>query len=203
MKTANSVLMKQAREALDGKWGLAIGVYLLSFIIIVGLQSLPGIGRFYPGEIISFVITGPLSLGLAIFSLSLSRIQSPKLQYLFDGFDRIGVTFWAYLLTLFFTILWALLLLIPGIIASLSYSMTFYILADDVSIGARDAIKKSKIMMNGNKWKFFCLNLRFIGWALLSILTLGIGFLWLIPYAEISAAKFYDDIKDRGPVAIT
>ena len=73
--------------------------------------------------------------------------------------------------------------------------MTFYILADDNSIGAMDAMDKSKKMMDGYKWKSFCLGLRFFGWSLLCILTLGIGFLWLMPYAQVSMAKFYDDVK--------
>ena len=98
---------------------------------------------------------------------------------------------------LLFTFLWTLLLIIPGIIAVLSYSMTFYILADDNSIGAMEAIDKSKKMMDGYKWKYFCLGLRFIGWSLLCILTLGIGFLWLLPYMQVSVVKFYDDIKEN------
>jgi len=49
--------------------------------------------------------------------------------------------------------------------------------------------------MDGYKWKYFCLGLRLLGWALLCVLTLGIGFLWLIPYAQVSVAKFYDDVK--------
>ena len=73
--------------------------------------------------------------------------------------------------------------------------MTFYILADDNTIGAMEAINLSKKMMYGYKWKFFGLILRFFGLALLCILTLGIGFLWLIPYINITIAKFYDDIK--------
>lgn len=73
--------------------------------------------------------------------------------------------------------------------------MIFYIIADNNSIGAMEAIDKSKAMMDGYKWKYFYFALRFLGWALLCILTLGIGFLWLIPYMQVSMAKFYDDVK--------
>jgi uncharacterized membrane protein len=96
---------------------------------------------------------------------------------------------------LLYIFLWSLLLVIPGIIAALSYSMTFYIIADDPSIKPQDALKKSKAMMNGYKEKLFYLYLRFILLAMLCILTLGIGFLWLIPYIHITMAKFYDDIN--------
>jgi uncharacterized membrane protein len=73
--------------------------------------------------------------------------------------------------------------------------MAFYIMADNKDINGLDAIKKSKAMMYGNKWKLFCLGCRFIGWTLLCILTFGIGFLWLMPYGSTSIAKFYDDIR--------
>jgi uncharacterized membrane protein len=75
--------------------------------------------------------------------------------------------------------------------------MTFYILADDSSIGANEALDKSKEMMRGYKWKFFCLGLRFFGLGLLCLLTLGIGFLWLFPFMQVTMAKFYDDINGR------
>jgi uncharacterized membrane protein len=85
--------------------------------------------------------------------------------------------------------------------------MTFFIIAEDDSIGPLDAIRKSKQMMYGFKWKLFCLYMRFLGWAILCILSLGIGFLWFVPYISISLAKFYDDLlapagartKTEGP----
>jgi uncharacterized membrane protein len=96
---------------------------------------------------------------------------------------------------LLFVILWTLLLIIPGIIAGLSYSMTFYILSDDRTLKPREALDKSKQMMDGYKMKLFKLALRFFLLALLCILTLGIGFLWLIPYANVTMANFYDDVR--------
>jgi uncharacterized membrane protein len=84
---------------------------------------------------------------------------------------------------------------VPGIIAAISYSMTFYIMSEDNSISGTAAIDKSKKMMDGYKMKYFYLCLRFLGLALLCILTLGIGFLWLMPYIYVTCAKFYDDIN--------
>jgi uncharacterized membrane protein len=92
-------------------------------------------------------------------------------------------------------LLWLLLLIVPGIIAAISYSQTFFILAEDNTIRPSEAIEKSKKMMDGNKLKYFYLCLRFLGLGLLCILTLGIGFLWLAPYIQVTNAKFYDDIK--------
>jgi uncharacterized membrane protein len=193
MKTENVVLMQMAKKSLKGKWGLAIGTFVVYMLVAAILQIIPIIG-----PIASLIISGPLALGLAIFSLSISRNQNAKLEQIFQGFSNFGTALGAYLLMILFIILWTLLLIIPGIIAAISYSMTFYILADDNSIGAMDAIDKSKKMMDGYKWKYFCLGLRFLGWALLCILTLGIGFLWLMPYMQVSMAKFYDDVKTNS-----
>jgi uncharacterized membrane protein len=190
MKTENKDLMKQAREALSGKWGLAVGTFLVYILIMGGLQIVP-----VAGYIASLIIGGPMGVGIAIFSMAISRNQEAKLSQIFDGFNKFGVSLGAYLLMLLFIILWMLLLIVPGIIAAISYSQTFFIIAENDSIGSMEAINKSKKMMDGYKWKYFCLCLRFIGWALLCILTLGIGFLWLGPYMMVSFAKFYDDIK--------
>jgi uncharacterized membrane protein len=94
-------------------------------------------------------------------------------------------------------VLWSLLLIVPGIIAGFSYSLTFYVLADDNSIRARDAIAKSKKMMYGYKWQAFRLVLRFLALSLLGILTLGIGFIWLLPYMYVGWAKFYEHVKSN------
>jgi uncharacterized membrane protein len=190
METKNVVLMQMAKESLKGKWGLAIGTAVVFMLLAGGPQIIP-----IAGSIASLIILGPLTLGFAVFSLSISRNQDAKLEQLFQGFSNFGNALGAYLLMGLFIILWMLLLIIPGIIAAISYSMTFFILADDSSIGPMEAIDKSKKMMTGYKWKYFCLGLRFLGWALLCVLTLGIGFLWLIPYMQVSMAKFYDDVK--------
>ncbi len=193
-QTENKVLMAQARESLTGNWKLAIGTCLVYLLLAIGISYIPGIGF-----IAQLIIAGPLGVGISIFSLSIARNQEPKFDQLFEGFQNFDVALGTYLLMILFILLWMLLLIIPGIIASLAYSQIFYILAEDKNIGPMDALAKSKQMMQGNKWKYFCLGLRFIGWALLCVLTLGIGFLWLSPYAYVSYAKFYDDLKVAGP----
>ena len=190
MKTENAIIMQQAREALAGKWVLAVSTMFVYSVITMAIQTIPK-----SGAILGILISGPMSLGLVIFSLSLTRNQNPKIEQIFDGFARFGTALLARVLIMVYVLLWALLLIVPGIIAAISYSMTFYILADNESMGAKEAMDRSKKMMMGNKWKFFCLGLRFIGWALLSILTLGIGLLWFIPYLQISTTKFYEDLK--------
>lgn len=206
MQKSNSELLRAARESLAGRWGLAIGTFLVYEIIIGSLQSGyryqtdtdQGFSFAYSfASIVYLVVAGPLALGVSIFSLHLARNTEARFEQIFDGFRNFKTSLAAYLLVVIFIVLWALLLIIPGIIAALSYAMTFYIIADDDTIEPMAAIDKSKKMMYGYKWQLFYLGLRFLGLALLCILTLGIGFLWLIPYINVTTAKFYDDIKDN------
>jgi uncharacterized membrane protein len=196
MVKENKELMAEARESLSGNWGLAIATFLVYGIIISIFQVIPTVG-----SVLALFIAGPMLVGVSMFSLSLSRGESARLEQIFEGFKNYGTVLGAYLLMVLFIFLWMLLLIIPGIIAAIAYSQTFYILAEDDTIGSMDALKKSKEMMDGYKWKYFCLGLRFIGWALLCILTLGIGFLWLSPYIQVSYAKFYEDVKNNQAVS--
>ncbi len=212
--TENRVLTGQAREALREKWGLGVGtaaVYFLLMLVLQFLSILIGISiaglsaseeslKLFTNIIyilLSILIDGPMAAGLAYFILSLSRKQDARLSQVFSGFNIYGLCVGTYLLQCVFIFCWSLLLLVPGIIATLSYSMTYFIIADNNFITPLEAITKSKEMMRGNKWKFFCLGLRFFGWSLLCIVTLGIGFLWLIPYWHVSYAQFYDDLKEK------
>lgn len=190
MSKENIVLARMAGDSLKGRWGLAIGTFLVYGLLSGCTRS---IGNY--GFIISLLIGGPFALGASMFSLSISRGKEARLEQIFQGFNRFSTAFVTYLLMVVFIFLWMLLLIVPGIIVALSYSMTFYILADEPTIKPEDALKKSKAMMMGYKLKLFYLCLRFFLLALLCILTLGIGFLWLVPFMHITMAKFYDDIN--------
>ncbi len=196
MKTNNVELMKSAKESLKGKWGLAIGTFLVYGLVIGGLEQ--SAEHYSLLSLILLFISGPLAVGMSVFSLELARNNEARFEQIFEGFYSLKTSIIAYLLVVLFIFLWALLLIIPGIIAAISYSMTFYIIAEDSAIEPMEAIDKSKKMMNGYKLKYFYLGLRLFGLALLCILTLGIGFLWLVPYAHVTTAKFYDDIKDNN-----
>ena len=192
MVTENVILMRMAKDSLKGKWGLAIGTFVVYLMIVGAMSAIPILG-----PLASLFISGPMALGIVMFALSFSRDEDARLEQIFDGFKNYGTALGAYWLMVLYIFLWMLLLIIPGIIAALSYSMTFYIIADEPTIGASAAIDKSRKMMDGYKWKYVCLQFRFFGWALLCILTLGIGLLWLIPYMYITMAKFYDDVKQN------
>ena len=189
-QTPNAELMTQARTLLAGRWGLPIGFCLLLALLSMAVQMLP-----YIGAIAALIVQGPLTLGGVIFFLTFTRGGNAELGMLFAGFKNFGNALAAYLLMAIFVFLWMLLLIVPGIIAALAYSQTMYLLADNPQLGGLGAIRKSKEMMRGYKWKFFCLGLRFLGWYLLCILTLGIGYLWLMPYMSGAYARFYDDLQ--------
>lgn len=185
----NANIRTLARNQLKGNWGSTI-LLCLTFSILCGIPAyIP-----YLGIVIGVILSGPLTLGLSTCFLKFVRHESFVFENLFDGFKRSSSVI-AQLLTTIFTLLWTLLFIIPGIMASYSYSMIFYILSDNPELSAMEALIKSKEMMMGFKWKLFCLHLSFIGWSLLSIITLGIGFLWLTPYMYSSIAIFYEDLK--------
>ena len=198
MATPNKILMQHARESLHGKWRVVVGGYA----IFLFASAIAGSIRIHKLSFIALIIGGPFAFGLAKFSLALSRNQDVRVMQIFSGFhiNLFLRQFKAYLFRILFIFLWTLLFIVPGIIAALSYSQMFYILAEDPTISASDAMKKSKKMMYGNKWKYFCLDMRFVGWILVCILTLGIGFLWVFPYLQVSSAKFYEDISKEGEV---
>ncbi len=201
--TNNQVLMTRALKSLKGKWSIAIGAWFL-FFILTNLETgwewqRDGGGNYKVSlGIISLIIGGPLSLGYTALVLLISRNQKPDFAILFSGFKRFGVSFAAHLLQLIFIILWTLLLIIPGIIACLRYSQTFYILSEDENIGPLEAISKSKEMMVGNNWKLFCLYFRFIGWFILCIVTLGFAGLYVGPYFSQSRTNFYNDLINNN-----
>ncbi len=195
--TENVVLMKMARESLKGQWGIAIVTFLV-YNLIIGFGGISrgfGNGVSASLNIVTLILGGPLALGAAMFSLSVARGKEGKFEQLFDGFKDFANAMLTYLLMLLIVLLWTLLLIVPGIIAALSYSMTFYVLADDRSLKPRQALDRSKEMMDGYKLKLFYLYMRFLLLGLLCILTLGIGFLWLIPYINVTVATFYEDIN--------
>ena len=198
MKTSNKDLMTSARESLSGRWLLAIGTFVLCFVIVGAFALINNSLIGDAGSVISTLFSGVFMLGIATFSLAVARNDDARPDMIFSGFKYFVKTLGLYLLMMLFIFLWMLLLIVPGIIAAISYSLAFFIMADDPSVGAMEALKKSKKMMYGYKWKFFCLCLRFTGWILLAILSLGVGFLWLIPYMYVSFAKFYDDLRVKS-----
>lgn len=188
---------RSARDQLKGHWGNAI---LLCLLYGVMISVVCGVTTFVPilGQIVSILLSGPLTLGLVICFLKFVRHEPFMFENLFDGFKNFSSAVLAQLLITIFVCLWSLLLIIPGIIASYGYFLVFYILSDNPELGVSEALKRSKTMMKGYKWKLFCLQLSFIGWAILATITIGIGYLWLMPYMYTTFANFYENLKSNN-----
>lgn len=190
MLPVNAELRLKARTQLKGNWGTPILACFLMFVIAMVGGVIPFLGYF-----ISLVISGPLALGLILYFLKFSRDEKPPVSTIFEGFNNFGKALGLYLWTVLWVILWMLLLIVPGIIKAISYSMSFYILADNPNIGVKKALKLSIAITEGYKGRLFMLGLSFIGWAILAILTLGIGMLWLTPYMQATFVNFYTELK--------
>jgi len=216
-ETLNQKLLIQAFDVLRGNWVKAIAGFAIMLLIEKWIDSLGTAWQL----IITHIIGGPLALGAVIFALALSRRQNPKIWQILTGFKRFWTAFCASILMLIFILLWALLLIVPGIVATIAYSMTFYILADNPDIGALEAIGRSKAMMMGNKRKCFCFILWFCCVAvpctvipdyILSQVDMATAVrmpfyaisllcnLLLTTYYAVGFAQFYDDLK---PVPVT
>lgn len=188
----NAEIRAMARNSLRGAWGMAVLVTLLYTVIGAAVGNIPIVG-----VIAGIILSGPLMYGIYAYFLRTYRGERPELPVMFSGFQHFGSTLVLYIISSILIFLWSLLLIIPGIIAALRYSMAYFILHDNPGMSGLDAIRASTQMMRGYKGKLFLLYLSFIGWALLCVLTLGIGFLWLMPYMNTSLAAFYDQLKSR------
>ena len=155
--------------------------------------------------IVYITLGSVIEVGYSRFNLELIDRRTAGFEHLFQYFSYWKTALCTRLLCGLYTLLWSLLFIIPGIIASYSYAMTGYILAEHPEMTASEAIEASKSMMTGNRWRLFCLQFSFIGWSILASLTLGIGNLWLNPYKEAAKAAFYREISgtEQQPYADT
>lgn len=194
---------ERAISSLEHKWGES-AILILLYLLIGGTVSY-GPGLLIPSatsnitssvtiNIISLLLI-PMSWGVTITFLEVSRGMKVNYGNLAKGYHDFTRIFLTILLKGVYTFLWALLLIIPGIVKSYSYAMTEFVLADRPDLAYNEAIEESMRLMQGNKWRLFVLDLSFLGWALLCILTLGIGYLFLAPYMEVAHAHFYADLK--------
>ena len=191
----------RALANLEGKWGTAAIASLIFFVIYEGVSyafTMPmgnNMTMSYSTQGLWTLLCLPLSWGFVIYFLNLIRNEDIRYERLFDGYKDFIRIFLAGFLVLLAVVIGCIFLIVPGIIIGLMFSQTEYILKDDKEISAADAIMKSMKMMEGHKMELFWLMLSFIGWFLLCILTIGIGFLFLAPYFNTTMAHYYEDLK--------
>ena len=159
-----------ARDRLKNNWGTSILVCVIVAIISGAMSMIP-----MCGWILSLLFVGQFIVGELIYFTKLHRKQGTSLSNLFEGFGQNWISnCLTYLLQQVYTILWTLLFIIPGIVKYYAYSMTMYLKSQKPELGHNEAITLSQKIMQGKKFKLFCLHLSFIGWAILSCFTLGI-----------------------------
>ena len=196
----NQDYKNRALASLEGKWGTAAITALIFFGLSEGISFLVttpmGEGAMsYSTQGIWELLCLPLGWGFTVYFLNLIRNEDISYGRLFDGYKDFVRIFLAEFLIVLAVFIGCILLIVPGIIAGLMFSQTEFILKEDKEIGAIDAMKKSMKMMEGHKSELFWLTLSFIGWFLLCILTIGIGFLFLGPYFGTTMAHYYEDLK--------
>lgn len=149
------------------------------------------------GSLLNLILGGPAGLGIATYFLRLLRDEDSSIENVFSGFSSFGKTFVLNLLITIFVFLWTLLLIVPGIIALIRYSMSYFIMHDNPELTATEALDRSKEMMDGEKMNLFVLWLSFLGWFILGTVTLGIGFIWITPYYNAAKTAFYENLKAK------
>ncbi len=202
---------KTARKQLKGRWLLPIIMIIITLFLSSmfgmptnAIDGAPGIagkeGSAYTIlSIIALFAEGVLWIANCFVFLRLARTTEKVSfgtfltgleQWLSGGLGMLWYTLWVFL--------WSLLFIIPGIIKSIAYSQMFFILAENPGIGVRKAMRISKIITQGYKGELFVMALSFLGWGFLCLLSCGIGFLWLIPYMQMSYANAYFGLKNMA-----
>ena len=202
---SNPEIRQEVRRLITGKWNAgALVVFIFAIFQVVSslLQGNPeeGTGMMGIAMIYSLLVLYPLNISCAKIFLDLAREgKTPDVGQLFYAFRKsiYGKAVLLQLLVAIFTVLWTLLLIVPGIIKGLSYSMAPYILLDNPELTPMEAINKSQEMMRGHKMDLFLMQLGFVGWILLSFLTLGIALFWVGAYYDTVFAKFYMELKEE------
>ena len=213
----NQDYKNESLAALKGNWAPAVlaGIVLYAVMgVVMGpyygvsiASAISGVTShaiipLYVGTLVLIYLVGlPLTVGYYnAQKVLLVNGDNRLIQNMFEiGFGNWLHYVWGSILMMLYIALWTLLLFIPGIIKSYSYAMTYYILVERPELSANQAIDESRRLMRGHKFDLFYLDLSFIGWILLSMLTCGIGLLWVMPYWVTARAAFWEDIKANDP----
>ena len=197
---SNQDYKNEALTALKGKWTPSVLCTLVYFVISsvpYAFSDTESVASFFISWACFICVLMPLGVGLYA---ALRGLYLEGDERVIENTFRIGFGNWGHhvsgmLLVTVFTFLWTLLLIIPGIVKGLAYTLTPFILKEKPELSPNEAIELSMKMMDGHKWDFFLLCLSFIGWYLLSIFTLCIGLLWVMPYQYTTIVAFYEDVK--------
>lgn len=186
-------LMRKARTLLEPHWILAIGVCLANAVMVAAPAELDSYG-----EIVSLLLAGPLQLGLCFFFLNLVKGKETRFELLFEGFKPLLTVLLAYAIITSLTVIGLILLIVPGIVLALGFSMTYYVIAEDPEISFQTALEQSWNLTDGYKMELLELNLRFIPWYLLGLLCFIVGVFAVVPWHNTTLALYYQYLKENA-----
>ena len=180
---------KEYREIASTRCEAQSGTLALIYLV-VGLIS--GLANGF-----GILIIGPLMMGFSMVIVNNYNNRKVEVSQVFDGFNDFVKNLVLGLLHTIYVFLWSLLFLIPGIVKSYSYAMSYYIALDHPEYSADECITKSKELMYGKRWELFCVDFSYIGWIILCLLTFGILTFWVYPKMETSRYAFYCDLVGK------
>lgn len=198
-----------ALAALKGNWApsvLATIIFLVIALAVSGGQAFfkdPASTSFAiatgSGSLLMILVLIPLEIGYYYaFVKLLAEGDSDVLRNMFSiGFSGWGHKVWTMVLYGLAILAGTILFVIPGIILAFAYSMVPYLLVKHPELSATETLRASRLMMRGHKFDYFYLSLSFIGWIMLGLLSLGIGYFWIIPYMQTSIAGFWNDVYSQ------
>jgi len=180
---------KELKAAAKAQIKGSVGTFFLCYLVAVLIAGVTfGLGGLFLPALI---------VGIYMMYLGLIKGVKPQFGDMFKAANLFGKALWLQIIMGIFIYLWMLLLIVPGIIKTFAYSMSFYIMADNPNLTAREALNESKRITNGYKMKLFVLELSFIPWFMLCGITFGLAGIYVIPYVNATVANFYNAIKDQ------
>lgn len=185
-----------AREQIRGKvLGTLFRISLFIYLIMLAAELAGALVHPIVGMVLSLLLVPAFTVSNIRIYRKLTFGIYPQNRDMFVGFYNYVSAVATYYLSLVLTLAWRLLLIVPGIIKGLGYTFSMYVAAEHPEISPIEALRRSEKMMKGHKMELFVLMLSFIGWMVLAPFTLGILYIWLIPYMQASLVNFYNSIK--------
>lgn len=204
-------IKNESLNTLKNNWGTGVLIHICFFLISLLLEVLNSLEELVFNQVensllllliflVIFIIMNISLINANVMGslkcfLELAKGNKLEVKHYSFGFNYMFTAFRVGGAFCLFTFLWSLLLVIPGIIKSISYSMSLLIAIEYPEISGREALKLSMKITDGYKWDIFLLGLSFIGWIILCVLTLGIGFLWLSSYIDTAYCILYLKLK--------
>lgn len=223
MKLTTSEYKEIAREALRGNWFKAVASMLLAaclgafctsaFFILLFFAGMGLSIRFFESlpyyflwllmggivlAVFYFFVGGAVRFGYINFNLALLDKRPARLRMVVGRFPQLWKAVYMKVRLFFYELAFSLFLIVPGIVAAHTYAMVPYILEEKQDFSVGKAMRMSKKIMKGHRWQLFKLRFHFLGWYLFGILTVGVGFLYVLPYAKLTEAVFYNEISGRA-----